>query len=75
MLQQVIDGDDVKNCLVQSYKRSFNGFASILNDQQREILLGMRGVLSVSKPKVSPTNDKIMGLRWISSINQKRSNY
>jgi hypothetical protein len=47
MLQQVIDGDDVKNCLVQSYKRSFNGFASILNDQQREKLLGMRGVLSV----------------------------
>ncbi|GAU30782.1 hypothetical protein TSUD_355080 [Trifolium subterraneum] len=47
MLQQVIDGDDVENRLVRSYKRSFNGFAAILNDQQREKLLGMRGVLSV----------------------------
>jgi hypothetical protein len=47
MLQQIIDGDDIENRLVQSYKRSFNGFAAILNDQQREKLLGMRGVLSV----------------------------
>ncbi|XP_045832586.1 subtilisin-like protease SBT4.3 [Trifolium pratense] len=47
ILQQVIDGDDVENRLVRSYKRSFNGFAAILNDQQREKLLSMRGVLSV----------------------------
>jgi hypothetical protein len=47
MLQQVIDGDNIENRLVRSYKKSFNGFAAILNDQQREKLLGMRGVLSV----------------------------
>jgi len=47
MLQQVIDGSNAENCLVQSYNRSFNGFAAILNDQQREKLIGMRGVVSV----------------------------
>jgi hypothetical protein len=33
MLQQVIHGSDLENRLVQSYKRSFNGFSVILNDQ------------------------------------------
>ncbi|KAK2437093.1 Subtilase family protein [Trifolium repens] len=47
MLQQVIYGSDIENRLVQSYKRSFNGFSVILNDQQREKLVGMKGVVSV----------------------------
>jgi hypothetical protein len=47
MLQQVIYGSDIKNRLIQSYKRSFNGFSAILNDQQREKLVGMKGVVSV----------------------------
>ncbi|XP_045805758.1 subtilisin-like protease SBT4.4 [Trifolium pratense] len=47
MLQQVVYGNDVENRLVQSYKRSFNGFSAILNDQQREKLAGMKGVVSV----------------------------
>ncbi|XP_058739897.1 subtilisin-like protease SBT4.3 [Vicia villosa] len=47
MLQQVFDGGDIKNLLIRSYKRSFNGFAAILNDQQREKLLNMKGVVSV----------------------------
>jgi hypothetical protein len=47
MLQQVIHGSDLENRLVQSYKRSFNGFSVILNDQQREKLIGMKGVVSV----------------------------
>ncbi|GAU30799.1 hypothetical protein TSUD_355250 [Trifolium subterraneum] len=48
LLQQVIDDDnDIQNCLVRSYKKSFNGFAAILNDQQREKLAGMTGVVSV----------------------------
>jgi hypothetical protein len=47
LLQQVIDDSDIQNCLVRSYKRSFNGFAAILNDQQRKKLVGMRGVVSV----------------------------
>jgi hypothetical protein len=47
LLQQVIDGSDIENHLVRSYKRSFNGFAAILNDQQRENLSNMRGVVSV----------------------------
>ncbi|XP_045795885.1 subtilisin-like protease SBT4.3 [Trifolium pratense] len=47
LLQQVIDDSDIQNCLVRSYKRSFNGFAAMLNDQQRIKLSGMRGVISV----------------------------
>ncbi|AET01121.1 subtilisin-like protease SBT4.8 [Medicago truncatula] len=47
LLQQVIDGSDIENHLVRSYKRSFNGFAAVLNDQQREKLSNMRGVVSV----------------------------
>jgi hypothetical protein len=47
MLQQVVYGSDIENRLVQSYKRSFNGFSVILNDQQREKLVGMKDVVSV----------------------------
>ncbi|GAU24424.1 hypothetical protein TSUD_391330 [Trifolium subterraneum] len=47
LLQQVVDGSDIQKCLVGSYKRSFNGFAAILNDQQRRKLADMRGVVSV----------------------------
>ncbi|KAJ1439568.1 Peptidase S8/S53 domain [Sesbania bispinosa] len=38
---------DVASHLVRSYKRSFNGFAAKLNDQQREKLADMEGVVSV----------------------------
>jgi hypothetical protein len=47
MLQQVIYDSDIENRLVQSYKRSFNGFSVILNYQQRKKLVGMKGVVSV----------------------------
>ncbi|CAJ2663574.1 unnamed protein product [Trifolium pratense] len=47
ILQEVMYGSDIENRLVQSYKRSFNGFSVILNDQQREKLVGMKGVVSV----------------------------
>jgi hypothetical protein len=47
LLQQVFDDNDIQKCLVRSYKKSFNGFAAILNDQQREKLAGMKGVVSV----------------------------
>ncbi|CAK8559944.1 unnamed protein product [Lathyrus sativus] len=47
MLEQVIGDSGVENSLVQSYKRSFNGFAAILNEQQREKLVAMEDVVSV----------------------------
>jgi len=47
LLQHVMDGSDIENRLVRSYKRSFNGFAAILNDQEREKLVRMRGVVSI----------------------------
>ncbi|CAL5195213.1 unnamed protein product [Lathyrus oleraceus] len=47
MLQQVFDGGNIQNFLIRSYKRSFNGFAAILNDQQREKIVSMNGVVSV----------------------------
>ncbi|XP_050874536.1 subtilisin-like protease SBT4.3 [Lathyrus oleraceus] len=47
MLEQIIGDNGVENLLVQSYKRSFNGFSAMLNDQQKEKLLGMNDVVSV----------------------------
>ncbi|KAL5061416.1 hypothetical protein RYX36_023153 [Vicia faba] len=47
MLQQVFEGGNIENLLLKSYKRSFNGFAAILNDQQREKLLSMKDVVSI----------------------------
>lgn len=47
MLQQVFEGGNIENLLLRSYKRSFNGFTAILNDQQREKLVNMKGVVSV----------------------------
>jgi len=47
MLQQVIDGRNKESYLVRSYHRSFNGFSALLNDQQKEKLSRMKGVVSV----------------------------
>ncbi|XP_058745582.1 subtilisin-like protease SBT4.3 [Vicia villosa] len=47
ILEEVIGDIGVEDLLVQSYKRSFNGFSAILNDQQREKLLRMKDVVSV----------------------------
>ncbi|KEH22215.1 subtilisin-like serine protease [Medicago truncatula] len=47
ILQQVIDGSNIENHLVRSYKKSFNGFAAVLNNQQRERIVGIKGVVSV----------------------------
>ncbi|XP_057451747.1 subtilisin-like protease SBT4.3 [Lotus japonicus] len=47
MLQQVVGARDVRRHHVRSYKRSFNGFAAKLSEKQREIIVGMDGVVSV----------------------------
>ncbi|CAL0309699.1 unnamed protein product [Lupinus luteus] len=47
MLQQVFEGNDATNSLIHSYKRSFNGFAAMLTNQQKEKLSQMEGVVSV----------------------------
>ncbi|CAL0314793.1 unnamed protein product [Lupinus luteus] len=47
MLQQVFDDNDATNSLIHSYKRSFNGFAAMLTNQQKEKLSQMEGVVSV----------------------------
>ncbi|MED6208031.1 hypothetical protein PIB30_041289 [Stylosanthes scabra] len=46
MLQQTTN-NDAKNHIVRSYHRSFNGFAAMITDQQREMLSKMEGVVSV----------------------------
>ncbi|KAJ1415404.1 Peptidase S8/S53 domain [Sesbania bispinosa] len=51
LLQQVIDNGDIASHFVRSYKRSFNGFVAKLNDQQREKLANMEGVVSVFPSK------------------------
>ncbi|KAE9622114.1 putative cucumisin [Lupinus albus] len=47
MMQKVFDENDAKNSLIHSYKRSFNGFAAMLTNQQKEKLSKMEGVVSV----------------------------
>ncbi|XP_031286385.1 subtilisin-like protease SBT4.3 isoform X1 [Pistacia vera] len=47
MLQEVVDASSVENIMVRSYKRSFNGFAAKLTDNERQKLASMKGVVSV----------------------------
>ncbi|OIV89862.1 hypothetical protein TanjilG_23181 [Lupinus angustifolius] len=47
MLQQVFDGNDGTHSLIHSFKRSFNGFAAMLTNEQKEKLSQMEGVVSV----------------------------
>ncbi|KAF1898109.1 hypothetical protein Lal_00032873 [Lupinus albus] len=47
MMQEVFNDDDATNSLIQSYQRSFNGFAAMLTNQQKEKLSQMEGVVSV----------------------------
>jgi len=51
LLQHVMNGSDIENRLVRSYHRSFNGFSALLNDQQKEKLSRMKGVVSVFPSK------------------------
>ncbi|MED6209236.1 hypothetical protein PIB30_052760 [Stylosanthes scabra] len=47
MLQQTTNDNDAKNHIPRSYHRSFNGFAAMITDKQREMLSKMEGVVSV----------------------------
>ncbi|XP_034221169.1 subtilisin-like protease SBT4.3 [Prunus dulcis] len=48
ILQRVVqENGSAENLLVRSYKRSFNGFAAKLTDQEREKLSNMKEVVSV----------------------------
>ncbi|KAM5583484.1 hypothetical protein ABKV19_003405 [Rosa sericea] len=51
ILQRVIQGSS-ENVLVRSYKRSFNGFAAKLTDQEREKLSNMKEVVSVFPSRI-----------------------
>ncbi|MED6114853.1 hypothetical protein PIB30_084498 [Stylosanthes scabra] len=47
LLQQVLGGSNPANSLVRSYKRSFNGFAAMLTNEQAAKLAEMEDVVSV----------------------------
>ncbi|CAL0328132.1 unnamed protein product [Lupinus luteus] len=47
MLQQTFHENDSTNFVIHSYKRSFNGFAAMLTNQQKEKISKMEGVVSV----------------------------
>ncbi|KAM1589437.1 hypothetical protein ACFX10_028328 [Malus domestica] len=47
ILERVTESSSASNLLVRSYKRSFNGFAAKLTDQERERLAKMKEVVSV----------------------------
>ncbi|OIW02822.1 hypothetical protein TanjilG_29598 [Lupinus angustifolius] len=51
ILQQVLGDDFDTNHLVRNYKRSFNGFAAKLTDQEVKNIGRMRGVVSVFESK------------------------
>ncbi|OIW02820.1 hypothetical protein TanjilG_29596 [Lupinus angustifolius] len=51
ILQQVLGDDFDSNHLVTSYKRSFNGFAAKLTDQEVKNIGRMRGVVSIFESK------------------------
>ncbi|XP_044482078.1 subtilisin-like protease SBT4.13 [Mangifera indica] len=47
MLQEVVDGGSVENLMVRSYKRSFNGFAAKLTENEMQKLATKKEVVSV----------------------------
>ncbi|XP_061997946.1 cucumisin-like [Rosa rugosa] len=55
MLQDVVDSSNIdiahEDLLLHSYKRSFNGFAAMLTEQEAQKMIGMDGVVSVFPSK------------------------
>ncbi|KAG6621222.1 hypothetical protein I3842_Q027600 [Carya illinoinensis] len=47
MLQEVVDSNIGPKSLLYSYKRSFNGFAAKLTEEEAQKMAGMEGVVSV----------------------------
>ncbi|CAN6561881.1 unnamed protein product [Malus baccata var. baccata] len=47
ILESVVESSSASNLLVRTYKRSFNGFAAKLTEQERERLANMKEVVSV----------------------------
>ncbi|KAK7256214.1 hypothetical protein RIF29_29652 [Crotalaria pallida] len=55
LLQQISDGNQATGSLIHSYKRSFNGFAAMLTNQQKEKLSRMEGIVSVFPSRILQT--------------------
>ncbi|RWR75994.1 subtilisin-like protein protease SBT4.3 isoform X1 [Cinnamomum micranthum f. kanehirae] len=51
LLQSVLQGSSAEDRLVASYKRSFNGFAASLTEEEQQKIARMEGVLSVFPSK------------------------
>ncbi|XXG52863.1 hypothetical protein AAC387_Pa03g1068 [Persea americana] len=51
LLQNVLQGSSAEDRLVESYKRSFNGFAASLTEEEQQKIARMEGVLSVFPSK------------------------
>ncbi|RWR75991.1 subtilisin-like protein protease SBT4.3 isoform X1 [Cinnamomum micranthum f. kanehirae] len=51
LLQNVLQGSSAEDRLVASYKRSFNGFAAFLTEEEQQKIARMEGVLSVFPSK------------------------
>ncbi|XP_043692924.1 subtilisin-like protease SBT4.10 [Telopea speciosissima] len=52
LLEQVLDTSSARESLVYSYRKSFNGFAAELTEQEQKKLKGMEGVVSVFPSKI-----------------------
>ncbi|GMJ07541.1 hypothetical protein like AT3G46850 [Hibiscus trionum] len=55
MLQSLLKQSSVENYLTRSYRRSFNGFAAKLTDEEAKRLASFKGVVSVFPDKVYHT--------------------
>ncbi|KAJ4972150.1 hypothetical protein NE237_005249 [Protea cynaroides] len=51
LLEQVLETSSARESLVYSYKKSFNGFAAKLSEQEQKKFRGMEGVVSVFPSK------------------------
>ncbi|OMO66690.1 hypothetical protein COLO4_30415 [Corchorus olitorius] len=55
ILQDVVKSSSVANLLLRSYKRSFNGFAANLTNEEAKRLASMKGVVSVFPSRILHT--------------------
>ncbi|XP_058068828.1 cucumisin-like [Magnolia sinica] len=51
ILEEVLEGSSAKESIIYSYKKSFNGFAARLTEQEKQKIAGMEGIVSVFPSK------------------------
>ncbi|XP_024028105.1 subtilisin-like protease SBT4.6 isoform X2 [Morus notabilis] len=55
ILQSIIQDSSIAGSFIRSYKRSFNGFAAKLTDQERQKLASMKEIVSIFRSEIFQT--------------------